>query len=128
MKGFFNNTRPDPVMAILFLAAFMFLSDMGRDSYDFHIADTFYLIPTWVPALVMGFHWLIYKAVGPWIYSNVLIWIHYILLVISYLLLFTWKPVINGQAISLIFPLLLAGLILFLVNIFMGIRKNAKAA
>jgi hypothetical protein len=128
MKSLFNNARPDPVLAILFLAAFMFLSDIGRDTYDFRYADTFLVIPSWLPALVLGVHWLIYKAVSNRIYSIALVWVHYSLLLICYLLLFTGKPLISQMVTSLIFLLLLTGLIIFLVNISMAIMRKSKAA
>ena len=124
----FKNKKPDPVLAILFLAIFIFLTDMGRSSYDFHIRDTYFEIPFWVPSLVLGFHWLIYKATIPWHYSTVLVWVHYIMLGIAYLLLFTGKPIIKSTATSSIILLLSAGLIIFLINITMGSLSRSKAA
>jgi hypothetical protein len=128
MKSFFSKTKPDPVLAILFLAVFMFLSEIGRDTYDFHYGDTFLVIPSWLPALVLGVHWLIYKAVSNWSYSSALVWVHYSLLLICYLLLFTGKPLISQMATSLIFLLLLTGLVIFLFNITLGIRRKSKTA
>ena len=124
----FKNKKPDPVLGILFLAIFMFLTDMGRSSYDFHIRDTYYIIPFWVPSLMMGFHWLIYKATMQWYYSITLVWVHYVMLGIAYLLLFTGKPIIKSTAISSIVLLVTAGMIIFLINITMGGIRKSKAA
>jgi hypothetical protein len=123
----FKNKKPDPVLGILFLAIFMFLTDIGRSSYDFHIRDTYYIIPFWVPSLMMGFHWLIYKATFHWNYSITLVWVHYIMLGIAYLLLFTGKPIIKSAATSSIILLLAAGMIIFLINIAMGGIRKSKA-
>lgn len=124
----FKNKKPDPVLAILFLAIFMFLTDMGRSSYDFHIYDTYFVIPFWVPSLVLGFHWLIYKATIHWQYSPVLVWLHYVMLGIAYLLLYTGKPIVKSTATSSIILLLSAGLIIFLINITLGGIRKSKAA
>jgi hypothetical protein len=124
----FKNKKPDPVLAILFLAIFMFLTDMGRSSYDFHIHDIYFVIPFWVPSLVLGFHWLIYKATFHWHYSIILVWVHYVMLGIAYLLLYTGKPIVKGTATSSIILLLSAGLIIFLINITLGGLRKSKAA
>lgn len=124
----FKNKKPDPVLAILFLAIFMFLTDMGRSSYDFHIGDTYFVIPFWVPSLVLGFHWLIYKATFYWHYSITLVWVHYVMLGIAYLLLYTGKPIVKSMATSSIILLLSVGLVIFLINIGMGGIRKKKAA
>ncbi len=120
--------RTDPVFAILLLSIFMFLADLGREAYHFHIRDTYYEFPAWFPALVMGFHWLIYKASRNWLYSTGLIWMHYVMLVISYLLIVSERKLFGQHGSSYMLLLLIIGMVVFFINVVLGIIRKARVA
>lgn len=125
-KNFFGTGGPDPVMAILLLAVFMLLSGIGGDTYTFQYSDLFMVIPAWLPAIVLGFHWLIYKASRHLLYKNSLIWLHYALLAVAYVLLYIGKPVVAHMATFYVMVLLMLGFLVFTLNIILG--RFAKKA
>jgi hypothetical protein len=122
------------ITALLLLLIYFIIS--ASQTFDIHFHDTYYIIGVrfiYMTCIILtGFLWILYRLIGRWLFSRVLLWIHMlgtILLVILFAIIsishrFIFLPVGDGLEFKLALFFVIICQLFFLINIVGGFLRK----